>query len=319
MHTARRFGFCGPMGQSRHASLPMARSMPTPSSLQTADSSHTSEQTTTIRLPYMSCLSAAGEPRCVAKHHLAASSPAWSPDSTRLAYVARVPEEGRYGTDDKVKPSQESPRRINTLRYRYDNLGYTIDRRKHIHIVDVTAEDSKPFQLTTGDYDHDAPAWTPDGESILFVAARHTTRDTDLVADIWQQPLMAGVRPTALTHGDLGCIEPTVAADGTVWFRAYPGSDTAGRPAQLYTTPDKRWSDPELHDLADVFCSHLTHPRARWRRRHRHLVSPRRSQADPVRKRRVDRNAPRGRALCAGSRPSDGCHSNGRCDRHFLR
>ena len=56
-----------------------------------------------------------GEPAGWASTPLGAGR-AWSPDSTRIAYVARVPEEGRYGTEGRtgkdVPPEKEPPRRI---------------------------------------------------------------------------------------------------------------------------------------------------------------------------------------------------------------
>ena len=39
-----------------------------------------------------------GEPRRLAEHPLGASAVTFSPDGTRIAYLAAVPEPGRYGT-----------------------------------------------------------------------------------------------------------------------------------------------------------------------------------------------------------------------------
>ena len=84
-----------------------------------------------------------GEPRRVCEHPLGVESFAWSPDSTRLAYVARVPEEGRYGTDKDVPPEKEPPRRITGFKYRVDNVGFTFDRRPHVFVVDALADDAE--------------------------------------------------------------------------------------------------------------------------------------------------------------------------------
>jgi len=80
-----------------------------------------------------------GEPRRVCEHPIGVESFAWSPDSNRIAYVARVPEQGRYGTDKEVPPEKEPPRRITTFQYRLDNLGFTFDRRPHVFVVDALA------------------------------------------------------------------------------------------------------------------------------------------------------------------------------------
>ncbi len=123
---------------------------------------------------------AGGEPRRVTDHALGAGAPAWSPDSRQIAYVARVPDEDRYAG----KPDAEPPRRITTLQYREDGLGFYTDRRAHVFIVDPFWAEPQPVQVTTGDFDHQGVTWTPDGH-LAFICARHESRDTDLVSDVW--------------------------------------------------------------------------------------------------------------------------------------
>src|SRR4051812_27755111 len=84
-----------------------------------------------------------GEPLRLTDHPLGAGAPVWSPEGRRIAYSARVPEPGRYGTEDlegeKRKPEAEPGRLVSELAYRRDNLGYTRDRRQHLFVVDVPA------------------------------------------------------------------------------------------------------------------------------------------------------------------------------------
>ncbi|MFS8478500.1 MAG: S9 family peptidase [Micromonosporaceae bacterium] len=203
---------------------------------------------------------AGGEPRRLTAHPLGAGAPAWSPDSTRLAYVARVPEPGRYGTDEKVTPDKEPPRRITRLRYRLDDFGFTLDRRAHVFVVDATAEPSAPpVQLTEGDYDHQHVRWSPDGRLLTFVSARHASRDDDLRSDVFVcAPDGSGLR--ALTHGGLSVANPTFSPDGgLVCFTAGPlgPSDRFGvcRNEALWcapadgSAPPRRLTDQERYNL----------------------------------------------------------------------
>ena len=79
---------------------------------------------------------------------LGAGTPAWSPDGRQLAWSARVPEPGRYGTEDaddeKFEPDAEPPRLVTEFAYRLDNLGYTRDRRQHVFVGDVPDEPTGP-------------------------------------------------------------------------------------------------------------------------------------------------------------------------------
>ena len=82
------------------------------------------------------------------QHPLGAGAPRWSPDSTRLAYSARVPEQGRYGTEDGRDPEKEPPRRITTLHFRRDDIGFLLDRRSHVFVLDPFADEPAPAQVT---------------------------------------------------------------------------------------------------------------------------------------------------------------------------
>ncbi|WP_338145179.1 hypothetical protein [Cryobacterium mannosilyticum] len=141
----------------------------------------------------------------------------WRPDSAALAYIARVPEPGRLGTVPGLAAEAEPPRIITTLHYRANAIGYTTDRRAHVFLVPApdpgadpvpgavpatpeSTEDAPtlaapggpalppgavaPRRLTTGDFEHEGIAFSPDGMALLTISARHPGRDEDLRSEL---------------------------------------------------------------------------------------------------------------------------------------
>jgi dipeptidyl aminopeptidase/acylaminoacyl peptidase len=156
-----------------------------------------------------------GEPRRLTEHPVGAESPVWSFDSTRLAYIARVPEEGRYGTVDGVGPDKEPPRRITRMFYRVDGLGFRLDRPRHVFVIDALTVGAEPVQVTDGEHDHGDVDWSPREDLLTFGAARHDDRDDDLASDIWvAAPDGSNLRALTDTTGWAG--QPVFSADGSV-------------------------------------------------------------------------------------------------------
>ncbi|MFY7070473.1 alpha/beta fold hydrolase [Nocardiopsis changdeensis] len=183
-----------------------------------------------------------GEAWKITAHPLGAGTPVWSPDSTRVAYTARIPEEKRYVDGE---PGKEPPRRITRLKHKLDGLGYLTDRHSHVFVsapIDPAAEAGEPVQVTKGDFDHSGVAWSPDGGELVFSAARHETHDTDLVEDLWAVAPQAGAEPRRVTDGTLSAGAPVYSADGaTVFFLAdrlgEDLRDFVGRTTAVWSVP----------------------------------------------------------------------------------
>jgi len=206
-----------------------------------------------------------GEPRRLADPPLGASALAWRPDSAALAFVARVPEPGRYGTDadgersDAASPAKEPPRRIRDFRYRLDGIGFTLDRPQHVFVVDVDDDTERaPRQLTSGDRDHDAPAWHPDGERLAVVAARHDGAGDDVLSDVWVLSTEPG-EPWRVTDTSMPVATPAWAPDGqTIVFRGPGHADPIARNSGIFSVPadgsrpPERLTDAERWDTANA-------------------------------------------------------------------
>jgi dipeptidyl aminopeptidase/acylaminoacyl peptidase len=208
-----------------------------------------------------------GEPRLLCEQPLGAAQLAWSPDSTRIAFTARVPEPGRYGTDPDVPPAKEPPRRITTLRYRLDNVGFTFDRPLHLYTVSVAEDGAAPVRLTDGDADHEDPCWTADGAAVAVVAARHETRHRDQLSDVYLVPAAGGGQPRRLTATTMPVSRPAFTADGsTLLFSGVGAALPTGRPTAIWSLDlsdpsarARRLSDPAVDD-ADDFLAPSSRP-----------------------------------------------------------
>ncbi|GAA4506930.1 S9 family peptidase [Brevibacterium yomogidense] len=69
-----------------------------------------------------------GPPRAVTDLPLGITEYVLSEDGTQAYAIARDPEQGRYGTDPDVTADGEPPRRITTLTYQSNGVGYVLDR-----------------------------------------------------------------------------------------------------------------------------------------------------------------------------------------------
>lgn len=210
---------------------------------------------------------------------------AWSPDGTKLAFTARVPEAGRYGTVEGLGADAEPPRRITGVRWHANGLGYILDRPAHVFVVDAPDPRDEPAyapaptpagaaaaaavvpapatRLTTGDRSYGGVVFTADGAEILATteSVEHARRDlrTPLVAIRVDGAGEREVLPATLSIDDVA-----VASDGSIALLASdPGPEgidfvAPGTALWLLDGDEpRRLTDADTIDLGEVG-SHIT-------------------------------------------------------------
>ncbi|MDT8915048.1 S9 family peptidase [Amycolatopsis sp. PS_44_ISF1] len=204
---------------------------------------------------------AGGEARCLTSMPLGADAPVWAPDSRRLAFTARVPEPGRYGTEDAdgrtPEPSAEAPRRITRLDYRIDDVGFRRDRVRRLFVLDREADPAAgPEPVSPADYEVEHPVWTPDGERVVVVVPQDWDRVETEYRDLVAFPAGGG-EPAVLVRGHGALDLPVFGPDGTLFFHGVSFEDghfeavNVGLYAAVAgeTGPGRRLTDIETVDL----------------------------------------------------------------------
>jgi dipeptidyl aminopeptidase/acylaminoacyl peptidase len=123
-----------------------------------------------------------GEAQQLTKIPQGVSSHLWSPDGKRLLLSIRDPKPEEL-TEDKEDDKKAKPVVIDRLQFKQDYTGY-LDRYR-THLYTFTPGDTAAVQITSGDYDDDSPAWSPDGKSVAFVSNRSDNPDGNANSDIW--------------------------------------------------------------------------------------------------------------------------------------
>jgi dipeptidyl aminopeptidase/acylaminoacyl peptidase len=114
-----------------------------------------------------------GEPHALTSLARAISSIAWSPTGNTIAFTASTKPEDLEKKKEKDDDEHVSDVRvINQATYRLNGPGYR-DASRHTHIWTIAAaDDAKPKQLTSGEFDEGDVDWSPDASRIYFTSTR---------------------------------------------------------------------------------------------------------------------------------------------------
>jgi dipeptidyl aminopeptidase/acylaminoacyl peptidase len=166
---------------------------------------------------------AGGEARAAGSAYEKVTALAWSPDSTRLAFVAST--EHDPATARVFHDAASGARHIRALPFKSDADGLLDGTRRHLFVLDVRSGACE--RLTWGDFDAGAPAWAPDGARIAFSASIGLP-EWSFAGDIHIVDCATKTLRT-LTAGNGPMDNPAWSHDGaTIAFTGHEHSDDAG-------------------------------------------------------------------------------------------
>lgn len=202
-----------------------------------------------------------GEPRRITEPDGVVQEFAWSPDGNRIAYAYQeMSEREKLERDGKTAELAKQPqfKHITRLNHKLDGAGWWNGNYTHIHVID--AGGGKPRQLTSGNYDHHEPNWSPDGKLVSFTSNRAENPDTfPDNADIYVIP-HGGGRMRRVTNKTGSAAGHAWSPDGK-WI-AFVGSK--GKRGEWWKFLEKIWIVPssggkprELAPRVDNDCRNL--------------------------------------------------------------
>jgi dipeptidyl aminopeptidase/acylaminoacyl peptidase len=139
-----------------------------------------------------------GEARVLTDIELGVESFEWSPDGSTIAAVAITWVDEWKDLSDEERGKKA--RRISTVPYRFDNLGWIHDRRRHVWLIPL--DDGEARCLTPGDFDERSVFWSPDGAKITALSDRSDGRGLEPGVDVIEIDVATGDITEAVPRGN---------------------------------------------------------------------------------------------------------------------
>lgn len=135
---------------------------------------------------------------------------AWSPDSTRLAFVSTTP-------GPETEAASGDPVVITRYLYKPDAgegmTRFNDNRRRHIFLIDAAGGEPHALTPATGAYEEHSIDWSPDGAEILYVSNREPDPDVYYNPDLFAVRVGDG-RVRRITATESAEYQPRWSPDG---------------------------------------------------------------------------------------------------------
>ena len=181
----------------------------------------------------------------------------WSPDGKSIAFTMNVPAHDSWRIPMPTPPKgakwTETPTVVTRLNYRSDRVGYTDDSYRHIFVLPSGGGTAR--QVTNGDWNHSAPAFSADSKTIAFSSLRVPDAEKAFrKSEIYAANLATG-QITELTHRAGTNTSPEYSPDGKLI--AFMSADSVDHSAWAET---KLWMMNADGSNAHVVSGNLDRP-----------------------------------------------------------